>query len=298
MLSAVFVLFFVISLTFVLSRSQKGGAFDSEKDRPAHITEAILEKYGLNGSMWDQYTRYLGNVMKGDLGVSFKYRNRGVMEVIGQQLPVSIVLGAVAFVVATVGGVTLGIIAALGRNTWKDYLAMFFALMAISIPSFITGPLLIGFFSLKLGWFPPGGWMSPASIVLPAICLAAPFVAYIARLMRNSMIEVLGADYIRTARAKGLSRFKVAVHHGLKVAILPIIGFLGPLAANLVTGSIVVESVFGLPGAGKIFVNGIQNGDTFLLCGIVIVYCSLIVFFNLIVDLLYGFLDPRVRIGA
>jgi len=295
--STIIVVFCVITVTFFLSRTQKGGAFESGKERPAHITEALEKKYGLDGTAFEQYARYLGNLARGDLGVSFRYRNRRVGEVIAQQLPVSLILGSVAFVIATCGGIVLGMIAAVGRNRWPDYLAMLFALLAISVPTFITGPLLIGYLSLRLGWFPPGGWLSPMSLVLPAICLAAPYVAYVARLMRNSMIEVLSADYVRTARAKGLTEGAIAARHAHKAAILPVVAFLGPLAANLVTGSIVVESVFGLPGAGRIFVNGIQNSDTFLLCGIVVVYCLLIVFFNLVVDLLYGWLDPRIRIG-
>ncbi len=289
------VLFAVVSITFFLARLQPGGPFDAEKAPPAFIKEELLRHYDLDGSLWSQYTRYLGDLLHGDLRVSFEYRNWTVGEVIGQQLPVSLQLGAVAFLLSTFFGVSLGCLAAMRKDTWIDRASMLTALLAISLPSFITGPLLIGIFSLALGWFPVGGWGGVRSLVLPALCLAAPYIAYIARLMRNSMLEVLGADYIRTARAKGLAPRHIGGRHALKVALLPVVTFLGPLAAHLLTGSIIVESVFSIPGAGSIFVNSIQNRDTFLLCGVVILYCTLLVLFNLIVDLAYSALDPRIQ---
>jgi oligopeptide transport system permease protein len=289
------VLFSVVSITFFLARLQPGGPFDKEKNPPAFVKEELLRRYDLDGSLWSQYTRYMGDLIRGDLRVSFEYRNWSVGEVIGQQLPVSLQLGGVAFILATSLGTLLGCLAAMRKDTWIDRAAMLSALLAISLPSFITGPLLIGVFALTLGWFPVGGWGGLRSIILPALCLAAPYVAYIARLMRNSMLEVLGADYIRTARAKGLTPFGIGGRHALKVALLPVVTFLGPLAAHLLTGSIVVESVFSIPGAGSIFVNSIQNRDTFLLCGVVILYCTLLVLFNLAVDLAYCALDPRIQ---
>ena len=296
LIGLVVVLFCVISITFFLARLQPGGPFDDEKEPPEFIKEELLRRYDLDGTLWSQYTRYLGDVLRGDLRVSFEYRNWSVGEVIGQQLPTSLQLGGIAFLLATVPGIVFGALAAMRRDTWIDRLIMLRALLAISLPTFVTGPLLIGVFSLWLGWFPVGGWGGLSSAVLPAICLAIPYAAYIARLMRNSMLEVLGADYIRTARAKGLSPLEVGGKHAMKVALLPVVTFLGPLAAHLLTGSIVVESVFSIPGAGSIFVNSIQNRDTFLLCGIVVVYCTLLVVFNLLVDLAYRVLDPRIKL--
>lgn len=231
-----------------------------------------------------------------DFRESFKYKNRTVQEILAQALPVSFVLGGIAFVLATTGGVLLGTLAALRRNTWVDYSAMFLALLAISLPSFVTGPLVIMVFAIWLGWFPVGGWMEAASVVLPAIVLAAPFVAYIARLMRNSMLDVLQQEFMRTARAKGLSATQALYRHGLKVAILPVVTFLGPLAAHLLTGSIVVETIFSIPGAGVFFIRSIENRDGVLLCGVVIVYCALLVAFNFLVDMAYSFLDRRIKL--
>jgi oligopeptide transport system permease protein len=211
-------------------------------------------------------------------------------------LPVSFVLGGVAFVIATVLGVLVGTYAAIRRNQLGDFAAMLGALLAISTPSFITGPLLVMVFALGLGWLPVGGWFRPSSIVLPAVCLAAPYVAYIARLMRNSMVEVLNQDFVRTAKAKGLAERSVVYKHALKVAILPVVTFLGPLAAHLLTGSIVVESIFAIPGAGQYFVNSILNRDYMLLLGVVIVYCTLLVVFNFAVDIAYCFLDRRIKL--
>ncbi|CAN5286868.1 oligopeptide ABC transporter permease OppB [soil metagenome] len=293
----VLVLFAVVTLTFFLIRSIPGGPFDKEKEPPPHIKEQVLQKYGLDGSLWSQYVRYLGDLMRGDLRVSFKYRNRSVAEILADSLPVSGLLGASAFVLATLGGVVLGTYAAVHRNTAGDYLAMLSALLAISLPAFVTGPILILVFALWLGWLPVGGWSGWQHLVLPAVCLAAPYTAYIARLMRNSMVEVLGQDYIRTARAKGLDEGAVVYKHAMKVAILPVVTFLGPLAAHLLTGSIVVEQIFSVPGTGGFFVKSIENRDGFLLSGVVIVYCTLLVGFNFVVDLTYGVLDKRIARG-
>ncbi|MDG2124121.1 MAG: ABC transporter permease, partial [Verrucomicrobiales bacterium] len=284
-------------LTFFLIRAIPGGPFDREREPPPHVKEMLLEKYGLDGSAWSQYTRYLGDLVQGDLRVSFKYRNRSVREILADSLPVSFVLGGVSFVLALGAGVLLGTYAAVRRNSVGDYGAMMAALLAISLPTFVTGPVLIFVFALWLGWLPVGGWGTVAQLVLPAICLAAPYAAYIARLMRNSMLEVLNQDFVRTARAKGLDERSVIYKHALKVAILPVVSFAGPLAAHLLTGSIVVEQVFAIPGAGSFFVNSIQNRDGFLLSGVVIVYCTLLVVFNFLVDVSYGVLDKRVRSG-
>jgi oligopeptide transport system permease protein len=292
------VLFCVVTITFFLIRISPGGPFDAERKIPPAIEKQLLAKYKLDGPIWQQYLSYLGDLLRGDLRDSTKYRNRSVKEILAQTLPVTMTLGLVAFALAVVGGVFLGVIAAAGQGTWKDTIAMLVALAAISLPAFITGPVLILVFSLWLKWLPVGGWGSLAAVVLPAITLAAPYVAYIARLLRGSLMETLGQDFIRTGRAKGLTERVVLYQHALRVAILPVISFLGPLAAHLLTGSIVVETIFYIPGAGGFFVNSILNRDGFLLGGVVIVYCVMLVLFNLAVDVIYTLLDPRIQLDA
>jgi len=295
---SVIVIFCVITITFVLARITKGGPFDKEKEPPPHIKEALLVRYKLNGSLWDQYTAYVGSLAKLDLGLSTRYRDWRVSELLRQKMPNSFTLGSVAFVIASFGGVFLGTLAAMRKDSWTDRGAMFGALLAISVPSFISGPFLIAVFALGLGWLPVGGWGTTRQMVLPALCLAAPYVAYVARLMRNSLLDVMQSDFLRTARAKGLPMGRAVVKHAVKVAILPVVTFLGPLAAHLLTGSMIVEVIFNISGAGMIFVNSIQNRDVFLLGGAVIVYCVLLVLFNLLVDVIYTLLDKRIRLYA
>jgi oligopeptide transport system permease protein len=296
--SSVIVIFCVISITFVLARITKGGPFDKEKEPPPHIKEALLTRYKLNGTVWDQYTAYVGSLVRFDLGLSTRYRDWRVSELLRQKMPNSFALGSLAFVIASCAGVFLGSLAAMKKDTWIDRSAMFGALLSISIPSFISGPFLIAVVALGLGWLPVGGWGTLQQMILPAICLAAPYVAYVARLMRNSLLDVLKSDFLRTARAKGLTETQAVAKHAVKVAILPVVTFLGPLAAHLLTGSMIVESVFNISGAGMIFVNSIQNRDVFLLGGAVIVYCALLVLFNLFVDVLYTLLDKRIKLYA
>ncbi len=296
LISLVFVLFCVVSITFFLIRLAPGGPFDRERKIPPQIEKQLLAKYQLDGPISRQYIDYLRDLLHGDLRLSTKYRDRSVNELLAQSLPVSAELGFAAFLIATLGGIWLGCVAAVRRHTAIDTGAMLAALFAISIPMFVVGPLLILVFALKLRWLPVGGWGTWPALVLPALTLAGPYVAYIARLMRASMLEVLGQDFVRTARAKGLPRPRIIYKHALKVAILPVVSFLGPLAANLLTGSIVVEAIFNIPGAGGFFVNSIQNRDGFLLGGVVIVYCTLLVILNLLVDISYGLLDRRIKV--
>jgi len=291
----VLVLFCVVSITFLLIRLSPGGPFDGERKIPAAIEQKLLEKYKLDGTLWQQYSGYLADLLHGDLRLSTKYRNRSVNEILAQTLPVTLCLGGVAFLLATVGGIWLGTLAAMHQHTWRDFGAMFLALAAISLPAYIVGPLLILVFGLDLHWLPVGGWGSWRELILPAITLAAPAMASIARLMRGSMVETLRQDFVRTARAKGLRESAVVYRHALRIAVLPVISYLGPLAAHLLTGSIVVETVFHIPGAGGFFVHSILNRDGFLLGGMVIVYCILLVLFNLVVDMTYGLLDRRIR---
>lgn len=294
----VFVLFCVITLTFFLIRLAPGGPFDRERKIPPAIEAQLLAKYELDGPLWSQFTGYLADVARGDLRLSTKYRNRSVNEILAQTLPVTFALGGIAFVLATIGGIWLGTFAAVRRDTTADRLAMGAALLGLSIPMFVIGPLLVLVFGLWLKWLPVGGWGSPAQVILPAITLALPFAAVIARLMRTSLLEVLNQDFVRTARAKGLPDRTVVYKHALRVAILPVVTYLGPLAAHLLTGSIVVETVFNIPGAGGFFVHSILNRDGFLLGGVVIVYCALLIIFNLLVDASYALLDRRIRVDA
>ena len=290
------ILYCVVTITFFLVRLMPGGPFDRERKLPEHIEKQLLAKYKLDGPLFEQYVNYLGDLLHGDLRLSTKYRSRSVNEILADSLPVSGMLGGIAFCVATIGGVFLGSLAAAKQQTWIDRSAMLAALFAVSLPSFVIGPLLVLVFAIDWPILPVGGWGTWQSLILPSITLAAPYTAYIARLTRSSMLEVLTQDYIRTARAKGLSDTTVIYKHGLRVAILPVVSFLGPLAANLLTGSIVVESIFSIPGTGGFFVNSVLNRDGFLLAGVVIVYCALLVLFNLVVDLLYGLLDHRISL--
>ena len=301
------VLFCVIAITFLLVRIAPGGPFAKERKIPPAIEKQIMASYNLDGTLWEQFTSYLGvrrnvkgeysGLLQGDLQLSTKYRDRSVREILAQSIPVSATLGVAAFLLATTGGIWLGSLAAIRQRTWVDASAMLGALFLISIPTFVTGPVLVLIFALHLGWLPVGGWGSLSCIVLPAITLAGPYVAYIARLMRTSMLEVLHQDFIRTAHAKGLTENRVIYKHALKVAILPVVSFLGPLAANLLTGSLVVETIFNIPGTGPFFINSILNSDVFLLEGVVIVYCTLLVALNLGVDIAYTWLDRRIKLG-
>jgi len=290
------VLFCVVTITFFLMRLSPGGPFDSERKLPAAIEKQLLAKYKLDGPLFDQYTGYLKDLLHGDLRLSTKYRNRSVNEILAQTLPVTLALGATALLIAITAGIWLGAFAAARPGTLAEGGALAVMLLAISLPSFVLGPLLILIFSIKLAWLPVGGWGAPAQLILPALTLAIPYAAIIARLLHDSLRETLAEDFVRTARAKGLSERVIVYRHALRVAILPVVSYLGPLAANLLTGSIVVETIFHIPGAGGFFVNSILNRDGFLLGGVVIVYCVLLILFNLAVDLSYRFLDQRIRV--
>jgi len=295
-LSLLAVLFVALTLTFIVLRKSPGNPFLGERDLTAEQIAAKEKEYKLDGPIWSQAGRWWADALTGDFRKSLKSKNFTVKEILAQSLPVSFALGGIAFVLAAAGGVLWGALAAARRNKLPDRLAMTGALLATSLPTFVTGPLLVLVFGLLLGWLPVGGWGSLSQVILPAVCLAIPYAAYVARLMRNSLIEVLGTDFVRTARAKGLPEWQVTGKHALKVAILPVVSFLGPLAANLLTGSVIVESVFAIPGAGQHFVNSIVNKDGFLLQGAVAVYCTLLVGLNFVVDVLYSVLDRRIRL--
>lgn len=286
-----------MTLAFFLIRLAPGGPFDTEKNLPAEIEANLAAKYHLDEPLWQQYLRYLGDLARGDLGPSFKYADYTVNELIAQGFPVSLRLGLLAIALALIAGVAAGTIAAMRQNRAVDYTVMSISMTGISIPNFVLAPLLILLFAVELQWLPAGGLDAGWRVwVLPVISLALPQIAYIARLTRGSMIEVLRSNYIRTARAKGLPRRRVIVGHALRPALLPVLSYLGPALAGIITGSVVIETIFGIPGLGRFFVQGALNRDYTLVLGVVVFYGTLIVLFNLLVDLLYAAFDPRVRL--
>ena len=293
--SSLLVLWLVVSITFFLTRLLPGSPFDREKGG-AKVAEALAKQYQLDGSLWQQYQAYLRDLLHGDLRRSTKYRQWSASEILAQKLPVSLVLGGCALLLATTAGVGLGAACALRPGSRRDRWLMAATMLPNAIPTFVSGPLLIVVFALLLSWLPVGGWGQPAQIILPTLCLAAPFAAQLARLTRGSLHETLSQPYIRSARAKGLSPQAVLLRHALRPAMLPVVSYLGPLAANLLTGSMVIESIFSISGTGSVFVNSIQNRDVFPLCAAVLVYCSLLIFFNLLTDLVLVLLDRRIQL--
>lgn len=296
LLLAVPVLFIVVSLTFILVRLAPGNPFSNEKKMPPEIKAELDKQYDLNGSLLEQYGQYMGKVVRGDLSISTQYRNRSIREIIAQTLPVSMTLGSLAYALALFFGITIGGWAAVRHNQWGDRALMLWALLGISIPSFVLAPLMVMLFAIWLHLLPVGGWGSLDQIILPAVCLSIPFAATIARLTRGSLLEVLKLDFVRTARAKGLPEKTVLFRHALKVAILPIIGYSGPAAAGILTGSIVVETLFGIPGIGPFFINSALNRDPFMTSGVVLVFSSFLILFNLLADILYFVVDRRVKL--
>ena len=294
--SALPTLLVLVVLAFAMMRAAPGGPFDTERALPAEVKAQLEAQYRLDLPLWQQLGHYLADVVRGDLGPSFQYAEFSVNELIGQSFPVSLQLGLSARGLALVVGGGAGMLAALRQNRALDHGVMTLAMTGISVPNFVVAPLLILLFAVTLGWLPAGGWDGGvASRVLPVVALALPQVAYIARLMRGSMIEVLHQPYIRTARAKGLPMRQVMLRHALRPAMLPVLSYLGPAAAGIITGSVVIEQIFGIPGLGRYFVQGALNRDYGLVMGVVVFYGVLIIAFNFLVDLLYGVLDPRVR---
>ncbi|MBI3071581.1 MAG: ABC transporter permease subunit [Deltaproteobacteria bacterium] len=288
-------LFCVITVAFFIIRVAPGGPFDRDKKIPPKVLEAIEEKYHLDKPLYVQYVLYLKQIASFDLGPSYKYQEMSVNEIVGQGFPVSMQLGLVALFFSLMIGLGAGLIAAIRRNTFWDYGSMGFAMLGIAIPNFVIAPILILFFSLGLSIFPPGRWESWESVILPGFSLSLVHAAYIARLARAGMLDVLTEDFIRTARAKGLRERLVILRHALRGGITPAVSYLGPAAAAMLTGSIVVEKIFLIPGMGRYFVDAALNRDLTLVMGVVIVDAAVLLVFNLIVDILYGVLDPRVR---
>ena len=295
LLGALPTLFVLLTLAFFMIRLAPGGPFDTERRLPPEIEANLNQKYHLDESLVKQYGRYLWNIARGDFGPSFKYQEVTVNKLIADGFPVSLRLGMLAMLVALLLGIGLGTVAALRQNRAADYGVMSLAMLGISIPNFVLAPLLILGLAVYLQWLPAGGLSSWRHYLLPALSLAMPQLAYIARLTRGSMIEVLRSNFIRTARAKGLPTHLVILRHALPAALVPVVSFLGPATAGIITGSVVIETVFGIPGLGRYFVQGALNRDYTLVMGVVLFYGVLIIAFNFLVDLLYAWLDPRVK---
>lgn len=296
-LEAVPTLFILITVSFFLMRLAPGSPFTSERAYPPEVMANIEAKYHLNEPLHKQYVLYLENLAKGDFGPSFKYKDQSVNDLISAAFPVSLKLGAIAFLFALTLGITAGTLAALKQNSRWDYFLMSLSMTGVIMPSFVFAPLLVLFFAIWLGWLPAGGWNEGALpyLILPVISLTIAYVAGIARIMRGSMIEVLHSNFIRTAKAKGLSTRRIILKHALRPALLPVITYLGPAFVGIITGSMVIESVFGLPGMGKLFVNGALNRDYSLVLSLTILVGTLTILFNMIVDILYAVIDPKIR---
>jgi oligopeptide transport system permease protein len=297
LLGAIPTLLLITTMSFFLMRAAPGGPFDKERIVQPEIEAALKHEYHLDEPVVAQFGRYLWNLLHGDFGPSFQYRDFTVTELIWGGFPVSLLLGSLAIVIALVIGGAVGIVSAIRQNSSVDYSAMGLAMTGIMIPNFVLAPLLTLVFGLMLRWLPVGGWGGGdvSHIVLPVVALALYPLSCIARLMRGSMIEVLRTNYLRTARAKGLPEWITIVRHALRAALLPVISYLGPAVVNTITGSIVIEQIFGIPGIGRYFVQAALNRDYTLVMGVTVFYGALIILANLLVDLLYGVLDPRVR---
>jgi len=314
LLETIPVMLVIVTVTFFMQRFVPGGPFTAEKAITPEIKRNLEAYYHLNDPLWKQYTDYLWDLcpkqfhpgaladsldLKAAFGIdfrpSFKYPNRTVNEIIADKLPVSIELGAEALAIALLAGLPLGVLAAVKRNTWIDYLCSGTAMVGICVPTFVLGPLLVLLFALHFGWFNASGWYGPIDRVLPALTLGFVYAAYVARLTRGGMLEVLHQDYIRTARAKGASETRIIFQHALRGGLLPVVSFLGPAAAGILTGSFVIESIFQIPGLGREFVNSAFNRDYTLVLGTVILYAGFIIFFNLVVDVVQVWLNPKLK---
>lgn len=294
-LQAVLVIFAIISLTFFMIHAAPGGPFSQERKVSPEILEKLNEHYGLNDPLLMQYANYLKGLARFDFGPSYRYENSTVSELIANSFPVSLQLGLLALLVALILGVPAGVLAAVKKNTVLDYAPMSAAMAGICLPTFVMGPLLALIFGLWLGQFNVAGWSEPSDRVLPSLTLGLFYAAYVARLTRGGMLEVLSQDFIRTARSKGLSEKRIVFFHALKGGLLPVISFLGPAIAGLITGSFVVETIFNIPGLGRHFINAAFNRDYTLILGTVIFYGTLIIVMNLLVDILMVALNPRLK---
>lgn len=285
----------VVTVTWGLIRLAPGNFYSGEKKLPEAVEKNIREKYGLDKPWYQQYGIMMWNVMRGDFGDSLRYTGQSVNEIIRRHLPYSAVIGLCGYLLALVLGLTAGIVAALKQNSIFDYGSMSLAMLGLSVPNFVLGPILVLIFSFGLYWFPPARWGGISALVLPIVTLAAIYAAYIARLTRAGMLEVMRSDYIRTARAKGLDEKTVLLRHAVRGGLIPVVSFTGPALAALLAGTVVIEKVFAIPGLGNIFIQSVLNRDEPLILGIVAFISIMIMVFNLLVDISYGFLDPRIR---
>ena len=295
---AVPTLLILVSLSFFLIQVAPGSPFTGDFNLPPEILANLEAKYHLDEPLYRQYFYYLTDLLKGDLGPSFKYQDYSVNELVAQSFPVSLKIGFTAFIVMVVFGVSLGTLAAIRQNTWVDYLVMSFSMTGVVLPSFVIAPLLVLLFAVTLRWLPAGGWNDGSwqNMVLPVASLTIVYIAAVARIMRSSMIETLNSPFIRTARAKGLPSTHIVLRHALKPSLLPVMSYLGPAFVGIITGSVVIETVFGLPGIGQHFVNGALNRDYSLVLGLTIIVGTLTILFTTVVDILYGLIDPKIRI--
>ena len=296
LLQAIPVLLIVISATFLLVHSAPGGPFSADKAVPPEVIKALEAQYNLDQSLWQQYVSYLGDVVQGDFGPSFKYSGRTVNELIAAGLPITAELGLYALLIALIIGVAAGVIAAMRPNSMQDYIPMSAAMLGICMPSFLLGPLLVLVFGIYLDWLPVSGWGDiPGDKILPSITLGAGYAAYIARLSRGGMLEILSQDYIRTARAKGLSEPLIIAKHALRGGLIPVVAFLGPAFAGLLGGSFVVETIYQIPGLGRFYVQAAFNRDYTMILGMTVFFATLIILFNLLSDMLAIWLNPKLR---
>lgn len=289
------VLWIIATLTFLLMKAAPGGPFDSEKQIPPEILKNIEEQYHLNDPLPVQYVRFLGQLARFDLGPSFRYTGRSVNDIIAETFPVSATLGILALVYAIFLGVSAGLFAASKPNSLRDYGPMGISMLGICMPSFVIGPLLVLLFGTTMHWLPVAGWDSWKDMILPSITLGTSYAAYISRLTRAGLMDIVRQDYIRTAKAKGLSDVTIMVRHTLRGGLLPVVSFIGPAVAAVVTGSLVVETIFNIPGLGRFFVQSALNRDYTLVMGTVLFLAVLVLILNLITDVIYAYLDPRVR---
>ena len=289
------VMFAVSVITFALMHAVPGGPWDSEKRLPTGVQARLNAQYGLDQPVYAQYVAWAGKFVQGDLGPSYRFKDRTVNDILADGLPVTLQLGVMAFLLAVALGIPLGVFAALGHNRWPDYLSTSVSIVGISTPSFVLAILLVVFFGVTLGWFPTGGWKGPQSWVLPTVALAGFPIAQIARYTRASMLEVTRKDYIRTAHSKGISGDAVVSRHMVRNALIPVVTILGPILAFLVTGSFVIETIFAIPGIGRYFVTAIATRDYSLLMSMSMLFAFTIAFLNVVVDVLYAYIDPRIR---
>ena len=295
--NSIIVLWVVMTVTFLLMHAIPGGPFTAEKSLPPAVKANIEARYKLNDPLLTQYKDYLANVVQGDLGPSFKHVGRSVNDIIAESFPVSLELGVESIFLALLVGVPAGVLAAYRRSRWPDRAVNLLTTLGVAVPSFVLSALLVEFFAMRLGWLPAAMWNSWASRILPSVALAAMPMAFITRLTRSSMLDVLGQDYIKTAKAKGLSTGAVLFRHALPNALIPVVTYLGPMAAGILTGSFVIETIFAIPGLGSYFVTSIYNRDYTVILGITLFYSAIVIFMNMLVDLIYPLLDPRINLG-